>query len=170
MSAYARGRCRAVAPAAVVLEDWKTLEPRSLDVVVALHTLEHLESPLPVMEALSARLKPHGLFFFVVPNPGGLGRRLKRDAWFAYRDPTHRSLLTREEWSVLAQQAGLHVEWIRGDGMWDAPYVRRLPTILQRVLFGAPAAVQLVLPLHRPFLPTFLGECLICACAKSTGG
>jgi SAM-dependent methyltransferase len=169
VSAHARSLCQAIAPGAVVLEDWTVLEPSSLDVVVALHTLEHIEQPLPVVQALSTRLRPGGLFLFVVPNPGGLGRRLKRDAWFAYRDPTHRSLLNRGEWIVLSQQAGLHVEWVRGDGMWDAPYVPWLPLALQRVLFGAPAALQLVSPLRRPFLPSFLGECLIVAALKPAG-
>jgi SAM-dependent methyltransferase len=170
VSAYARATCQAIAPDTVVLQDWMTLELSGLDVVVALHTLEHLESPLPVMEGLSARLRPSGLFFFVVPNSGGLGRRLKGEGWFAYRDPTHRSLLTRDQWSALAQQAGLHVKWVRGDGMWDAPYVRSLPVAVQRILFGAPAALQMVSPLRRPFLPAFLGECLIFACVKSAGG
>jgi SAM-dependent methyltransferase len=169
VSAYARATCRAIAPDTVVLEDWTELELSSLDVVVALHTLEHIDRPLPVMEALSARLRPGGLFLFVVPNPGSLGRWLKRDDWFAYRDPTHRSLLDRNEWSVLSRQAGLHVEWVRGDGMWDAPYLPLLPVALQRILFGAPAAVQLVSPLRRPFLPAFLGECLIFAGVKSAG-
>jgi hypothetical protein len=50
--------------------------------------------------------------------------------------------------------------------MWDAPYVRLLPTSWQRVLFGAPAAVQIASPLRRPFLPPFLGECLIVAATK----
>jgi SAM-dependent methyltransferase len=162
----ARARCRLTAPDAVVLEEWQSLGPDSLDVIVSLHTLEHVARPLPVMQELATRLSPGGLFLFVVPNPGGLGRRLKRERWFAYRDPTHCSLLSRGEWVTLARRAGLQVEWVRGDGMWDAPYVRALPTSWQRVLFGAPAAVQLASPFRRPFLPATLGECLIVACKK----
>jgi SAM-dependent methyltransferase len=169
VSEYARTRCRAIASEAVVLGDWTTLEPASLDVVVALHTLEHIEQPLPVMRDLSARLRTGGLFFFVVPNPDGLGRRLKQAAWFGYRDATHRSLLSRDDWKALCRESGLEVAWVRGDGMWDAPYVREarwFPVPLQRILFGAPAALQLVSPLRRPFLPAFLGECLIVAAVK----
>jgi hypothetical protein len=58
---------------------------------------------------------------------------------------------------------------VRGDGMWDAPYLRYVswfPVPVQRILFGAPAALQLVSPLRRPFLPAFLGECLIIAAVK----
>ena len=162
-SAVARSRCRLTAAESLVLEEWESIAADSLDVIVSLHTLEHLERPLRVMEPLAAKLVPGGLFVFVVPNPGGLGRRLKRKAWFGYRDPTHVSLLSRGEWVMLARRAGLDVLWVRGDGMWDPPYVGLLPSSWQRVLFGAPAALQLISPLSHPFLPAVLGECLIVA-------
>jgi len=165
-SPHARDRCRAVAGKAVVLDEWTDLAPSTLDVVVALHTFEHIPDPLPVMQGLALRLRPGGLFLCVVPNPEGLGHRLKREAWFAFRDPTHASLLRCEEWIDLCRHAGLHVDWVRGDGMWDTPYVRWLPVLLQRVLFGAPAALQLASPLSLPFLPPVLGECLIIAAVR----
>jgi SAM-dependent methyltransferase len=165
-SPHARARCRLNAPDAVVLEEWESLAPESLDIVVALHTLEHLPRPLPTMHGLATRLTEGGLFLFVVPNPGGLGRRLKQRQWFAYRDPTHCSVLSRGEWVTLARRAGFRVDWVRGDGMWDPPYVRGLPVQWQRALFGAPAALQLASPLRRPFLPSFFGECLIIAAIK----
>ena len=160
-SAEARGVCRLTAPDAVVLEEWQSLPADSLDVVVALHTLEHLPQPRPAMEGLAQRLVRGGLFLFVVPNPGGVGHRLKGRKWFAYRDPTHCSLLSQGEWLTLARRVGLQVRWVRGDGLWDPPYMPLLPVGAQRLLFGAPAGVQLVLPLRRPFLPPVLGECLI---------
>ena len=162
-SPHARSACRQNAPDAVVLEDWESLEPASFDAIVSLHTLEHLERPLHTVKRLALLLAEGGLFLFVVPNPGGLGRRLKKGNWFAYRDPTHRSLLSRGEWCVIAKRAGLTVDWVRGDGMWDPPYVRLLPVAVQKVLFGGPAALQLLSPLRRPFLPPVLGECLIVA-------
>ncbi len=57
-------------------------------------------------------------------------------------------------------------EGLRGDGMWDPPYVPLLPVGVQRVLFGAPAGMQLVLPLKRPFIPDAFGECLIVAAER----
>jgi SAM-dependent methyltransferase len=165
-SAEARGTCRLTAPDSVVLEEWQSLPARSLDVVVSLHTLEHLPQPRATIEALAQRLKPGGIFLFVVPNPGGFGHRLKGRRWFAYRDPTHCSVLSRGEWLTMARRVGLRVRWVRGDGMWDPPYVPLLPVGMQRVLFGAPAGVQIALPLRRPFLPSALGECLIVLCER----
>ena len=58
--------------------------------------------------------------------PGMKGRR-----WFACRDPTHVSILSRGEWLTMARRCGLHVQWVRGDGMWDPPYVPLLPVGFQ---------------------------------------
>jgi len=166
-SPEARTVCRLTASDAVVLEEWESLPAAHLDVVVALHTLEHLTQPRPTMQALAQRLVPGGLFLFVVPNPGGVGHRLKGKRWFAYRDPTHCSVLSRGEWLTLARRVGLNVRWVRGDGLWDPPYVRLLPVGVQRFLFGAPAGVQLLLPLRRPFVPADWGECLIVLAQKA---
>ncbi len=165
-SPFARTQCRSTAPEAVILEEWESLPAASLDIIVALHTFEHLPRPLPTLQGLAAKLVSGGVLFFVVPNPGGLGHRLKDREWFAYRDPTHVSLLTRAEWVMLVRKAGWEVERVRGDGMWDAPYVRFLPTVVQRALFGAPAALQVFWPFGQPFLPPVLGECLIVTARK----
>lgn len=165
-AAAERGQCRINAPDAVILEDWQTLEPASLDAIISLHTLEHIPKPGPVLQELAGKLKPGGALLFVVPNAGGWGRRLKGKSWFAYRDDTHCSLLSRGEWLTLVRRAGLKVEWVHGDGMWDAPYVGLIPTAVQRPIFGAPAAIQLAFPIARPFLPADLGECLIIAARR----
>jgi len=150
----------------VILEEWKSLPAGTFDVIVALHTLEHLRRPRPTVEALCAKLVGGGLFFDVVPHVGGLGHRLKGQDWFAYRDATHVSLLSRGEWMMVMRRAGLQVLSTHGDGLWDAPYVRFLPTAVQRVLFGAPAALQVFWPAARAFLPAALGECLVVTARK----
>lgn len=165
-SPFARRQCRSTAPDAVILEEWDSLPAESLDVIVSLHTLEHLPRPLPILQGLAGKLVSGGMLFFVVPNPGGLGHQLKGRKWFAYQDATHVSLLTRGEWVMLVRKAGLDVLRVRGDGLWDPPYVPLLPTALQRVLFGAPAAVQVFWPFGQPFLPPALGECLIVTARK----
>ena len=165
-SPFARTQCRSTAPDAVILEEWDSLPAASLDLIVSLHTLEHLQRPLPILQGLAGKLTSGGILFFVVPNPGGLGHQLKGRSWFAYRDATHVSLLTRGEWVMLVRKAGLEVVRVRGDGLWDAPYIPLLPTALQRAIFGAPAALQVFWPFGQPFLPAVLGECLIVTARK----
>ena len=165
-SPFARTQCRSTAPDAVILEEWESLPAASLEIIVSLHTFEHVPRPLPVMQGLAEKLVSGGTLFFVVPHLGGLGHQLKGRGWFAYRDTTHVSLLTRAEWVMLVRKAGLGVVRVRGDGLWDAPYVPLLPTALQRILFGAPAALQVFWPFGQPFLPPVLGECLIVTARK----
>ena len=132
---------------AVVLEEWLSLPPASLDVVVSLHTLEHLPQPRRMMQQLARQAGPGRPAALRRPQPGRASGTASSAAWFAYRDPTHCSLLSRGEWVMLARRAGLEVFWVRGDGMWDPPYVVCLPLGSQRLLFGAPAGSQLFSPL-----------------------
>ncbi len=166
LSPSARSLCRENAPDAIVLEDWRSLSQDSLDAIVTLHTLEHVERPLGLIRELAERLRPGGRLLAVVPNTGSPGRKWKGDDWFGYRDPTHCSLLSRGEWATMIRRAGLDVDWIRGDGLWDAPYVRWLPTQVQRLLFGFPAGLQILSPVAKPVLPPDFGECLIIAASK----
>ncbi len=165
-SPYARSESRLQAPRAIILDDWTVLGKESLQAVVALHTLEHLREPAPTVVALARRLARGGIFLAVLPNPEGMGHWLKGKDWFGYRDPTHYSLLRRKQWLRVFSAAGLEIRSVRGDGMWDPPYVRLLPARIQAILFGLPAALQLVFPGGRPFLPPVLGECLILQARK----
>jgi len=46
-----------------------------------------------------------------------------------------------------------------GDGLWDVPYVRWLPTAIQRAIFGLPALVQVLTV--GAWMPLRLGESLL---------
>jgi len=159
--AAVRSRSRSAVPDAVILEDWNALPPASLDMIVSLRTLEQIARPLPTMQGLTSKLTAGGFLLLTVPNPGGLGRRLKGRSWFAYRQSAQLSLLTHGEWVMLLRKVGLEIVSVCGDGLWDAPYVGLVPTAVQRVLFAVPATVQMFWPLGGPMLPAVIGERLI---------
>jgi SAM-dependent methyltransferase len=165
-SPLARSQARLAAPDAVVLEEWESLPAESLDLIVSIRALEGLARPLLTLQALAERLVPGGLFLLVAANPGGLGRRLKGEPWFQRHGRSRQGVRSRGEWMTMIKRAGLEVLWVRGDGLWDAPYVGILPAGLQRVLCGLPGALELVSPFKRPLLPAALGECLIVAAEK----
>ena len=165
---FVRSRCRTNVPDAIVLEEWESLPPASLDLIVSLHALARLPRPLSTVKRLAGKLAPRASLLFVVPNPGGLGHRLKGKRWFAFRDAAPLSLLSRGEWVMLVRQAGLEVISVCGDGLWDVPYVRAIPVALQRAVLGVAAAAQVWAPLGRPILPAVLGECLIFVTRRAT--
>ncbi len=167
LSANARAICRENAPDATVLEEWESIPSASLDGIITLHTLEHISRPLAIVAMLVDRLSAGGRMLVVVPNTGSPGRGWKGEDWFGFRDATHCSLLSRGEWATILRRAGLVIDWIRGDGLWDPPYVRWLPTEVQRILFGFPAGLQLLSPIAHPILPADFGECLIIAATKA---
>ena len=144
-SAEARGGCRLTAPDAVVLEEWESLPAGQLrrDRLAAHARASAAAAPGHRTAGRSASCRA-ALLLFVVPNPGGLGHRLKGQRLVRLPRPDPLSAcLSRGEWLTLARRVGLEVRWVRGDGMWDAPYVPLLPVGLQRALFGAPAGVQI---------------------------
>jgi SAM-dependent methyltransferase len=161
-----RSRCRTNVPDAVILESWTSQPPASFDIIVSLRGMERLAHPQKTVTQLAEKLTDNGILLFVVPNPGGLGRRLKGAAWFAADLSAHGRLLTHGEWVMLLRKVGLEVVSVCGDGLWDVPYAGRLPAGVQRAIFGVPGAVQAWWPAARPFLPAPVGECLIITARK----
>jgi SAM-dependent methyltransferase len=161
LSPTARQLTESHASGVTVYERPDDVPSRSFDLVTALHVLEHIQEPSEALTWFSEWLAPDGFLFAVVPNPDGWGHKLKGTDWFAYRDPTHCSLLSMEEWLIKVRTAGFDLSRVGTDGLWDAPYVRRVPRIVQLPVFGAMAAAQVAL--GRVFLPPTWGECLVLA-------
>lgn len=144
-SPVARAKTSARIPSARMLSTIDELDAQSLDAVVSLHVLEHIENPQEVMRSVLERLKPGGLFFFVVPDLAGRGASIKGKRWFAYRDPTHCTFLTSEQWAALCVNVGFLIEVEGSDGLWDSPYLSYLPKLFDRLFFGFPLIVNVVL-------------------------
>jgi len=165
VSEYAVQRSRELAPRSrIVLGDLArgippTLGETAFDVIVARYVLEHLEDPAALLREMAGRLSTSGAALISVPNTASPGRRFKGEAWFGFRDPTHVSLWPPERWIEETRLAGLRVDRIFSDGLWDVPYVKGVPAALQYALFSVPAAAQVLAA--RPMLPLSWGENLI---------
>jgi len=159
LSPYARRATTERAPSARVVGDLGDVDDASVDLVCTLHVLEHIPDPAPTLAEFARILRPNGRLLFVVPNPQGWGHRIKRDAWFAYRDDSHCSLFDRDRWVALTEDAGFIVDRVNADGLWDPPYVGRIPRPLQLAVLGLPAALQVAA--GRVFLPRDWGECIV---------
>ena len=165
VSEYAASRCAIFAPSArVILGNIENGVPEGIpgagfDVVVARYLFEHLADPGAAIARCASLLRPGGYLLFAVPNTSSPGRRLKGDRWFALLDETHCSLLDPPLWKKLVGDSGLATEKIFSDGLWDVPYVRGVPKVLQYVVFSLPTILAVLLV--STALPLSWGENLI---------
>jgi len=164
ISDYALSQVNKHAPTAKTIKTMDKIKKGSLDGIIGLHVLEHLKRPQDTLAEFYEKLKPGGLLVYVVPNPDGYGHKIKKDKWFGFSDKTHISLFGERRWVDLTKQAGFVIQKVRGDGMWDVPYLPVLPAFLQKLIFFPPAALQLTT--GKAFLPTIFGECLIVVARK----
>lgn len=171
VSEYALARAERHAPRArlmqVDLTDPLPAEvPRGgFDLVLARYVLEHLADPGAAMGRLAGLLRSGGALMYSVPDTRSPGRRLKKDAWFGYGDETHVSLMSTQAWLALTREAGLEPEKAFSDGLWDVPYVRGVPRLLQYATLSLPTIVSVAAA--RPLIPPGWGENLIVIARRS---
>jgi 2-polyprenyl-3-methyl-5-hydroxy-6-metoxy-1,4-benzoquinol methylase len=162
VSEYAISEARKNTPTSVLrvatAEEIEAL-PGPFDVIAAFHVVEHLEDPLAVLQSCARMTKAGGLLVLATPNTKAPFAQKKGERWYGNRDPSHISLKAPEEWLALLAQAGYRIRRAFGDGLWDVPYVPVLPSKLQLLLFGWPAAVQTMTTV--PFIPVRFGEALL---------
>ena len=164
ISNYALSQVNKNAPQATTIKTMTEIKDGSLDAVIALHVMEHIEIPKDTLDEFFAKLKKEGVLVVVVPNPDGIGRKLKKENWFGFSDKTHISLFGEDKWRNLVKESGFHISKVNGDGMWDVPYLPLVPNVLQKLIFFPPAGIQYIS--GRVFLPTILGECLVMVAKK----
>ncbi len=126
-------------------ESLQHLAEGSFDVVVALHVVEHLDDPAATIGEIHRILRPGGLWLFATPNPDYALRRYKDHATDAIgSDPTHVNVQPPAQWRAWCEEAGFAVLRQFGDGLWDVPYLPRVPTLVQFGVFGLPAFAQVL--------------------------
>lgn len=107
----------------------------SFDIITCFDVLEHLENPIIAIKEINRCLKEQGLFVMSTPNIYSNGLKWKADNWHGNRNPTHLSLLSPERWIALIEQSNLKLIDIFYDCLWDSPYFKKIPTLLQHLLF-----------------------------------
>ena len=108
--AVAELRRRGVEAHAVDFPTFARAEPNAFDVAVSFHTLEHLASVAPLMEAAKTCVRPGGAIFLSVPNRQRAGRR---DDEPLDCPPHHVSRWDADQLRFLADRFGLELAAIR---------------------------------------------------------
>lgn len=148
----------------IAAEDLGVFPDDVFDVVIAKHVVEHLPEPELALAEISRVLAPGGLLLLATPNTSSISRTVKKDDWIGFKDPTHVSLWSPQQWIETLRRNHFSARKIFSDGLWDAPYVGWLPKSIQKVLFGAPGGLQAILGLS--VIPLRLGESLIVLAEK----
>ena len=142
------------------------LQDNSIDCICSLHVLEHVANPTNTLDLFRRKLIQKGLLVIVVPNDKSLGKKIKKNKWFAFRDESHVSLLRVEAWIEIVKKNDFDIVKVATDGLWDVPYFKYCPALIQKLLFYPTAAMQIWS--RSLFLPLFLGENLIIIARKSS--
>ena len=145
-------------------EDLGAFPEARFQIVIAKHVVEHLRAPEKAIAGMSRVLAPGGLLLLATPNLDSAMRVIKKERWIGYKDPTHISLKTPDDWLGYLREHGLHPRAVFSDGFWDAPYLPLLPARLQKILFGWPGGLQAILGWS--IIPLRMGESLIVLAEK----
>lgn len=113
----------------------------SFDIVTCFDLLEHLPDPQLAIQEFYRVLKNNGIVIIRVPNTDSIGARLKKEEWFGHRDKTHISLLSNEEWIDLLKTNGFEILEVFYDGLWDTPYFKGIPKVLQDLFIKFPSLI-----------------------------
>ena len=139
----------------------------SFDVVVAFDMLEHMSSPGLAISEIYRVLRKNGRLIATTPNVRSLGNRIKSPTAglvpSMYKDKTHESLLSRDEWVSLFRGAGFEMLRSDSDTLWDLPYSTRVPMILQKITL---IPFNMIISYLFGGLAWNLGENLVFVCKK----
>jgi SAM-dependent methyltransferase len=148
-------------------DDLSAFKDGEFSVVVGLHLVEHLPDPQGTIRQVHRILKPGGLFLYATPNPVYSLRRYKDEKTDAIgKDPTHINVQPPEVWAKWTNDNGFKVLRHFGDGLWDVPYFKGIPTALQFAFFGFPAFLQVVT--QTTLTPLSMGVNQICVARRSS--
>lgn len=136
----------------------------SFNVVIIKHIVEHLPDPQKAIREIGRVTGAGGTLILATPNLDSLLKPWKGKSWIGYQDPTHISLKRPAEWLSLIKSAGFEIVKVFSDGFWDVPYVRYVPTQIQKLFFGSLGGVQAVTGFV--FLPMRWGESIIVIARK----
>jgi SAM-dependent methyltransferase len=128
--------------------------PESVGVIHNYHVIEHVPSPLRMLQRLHDALVPGGILLGQTPNVASLGRRFWGDVWNQWHTPRHFVLFDPETLRRHAESAGFEVLSIRnsltGATQWAQSALCWLAKRRGRAFQGVDE------PLYAPLLLAFL--------------
>jgi len=129
----------------------------SVDVLFALHVVEHLTVPADFFGEARRVLRPGGMLIIATPNADGVGARLMKEKWVGHSDPTHICLNGPAFWRQALANAGFSIQRDGTTGLSGLPVLNKFPVSLihwiPTFIFG--------------YYPWELGEAYICEAIRA---
>lgn len=161
VSPGARQSMQWLVPGARVFQDMSSVPRAVYSGIVAVHVIEHLTDGdiRSVLQGWRDALLPGGRVLCVTPDLSGKGHALKGSSWVGFGDPFHINLKARDDWRRLFEEFGFRVLKVGTDGLWDLPYISRLPKWMDAGIHSVGTVVQFLV--GRLILPEGSGESAI---------
>jgi len=145
ISSYAIDKARKNTKKAVLYEgnceDLSKFEDNFFDIVTAFDFLEHLKEPQKTIQEINHILKLKGILVISTPNPISLGRKLKKEKWYGFTDPTHISIKEVSEWKAILERNNFKIIKLFYDYFWDTPYTSFLPKFIEDLFIKFPTFI-----------------------------
>lgn len=104
------------------VEDCRSYENNSIDLITMFHVIEHVNKPRDVIRKLEAWLKPDGILAIETPNIDSIDYRLfKNGLWGGFHFPRHWTFFSPSSLIQLLEQEGLKVVDVKfktGHSFW----------------------------------------------------
>jgi len=136
----------------------------AFNVVIIKHIVEHLPDPQKAIREIGRVTEKGGTLILATPNLDSLLKPWKGEQWIGYQDPTHISLKRPAEWIDLIRDADFSPLKVFSDGFWDVPYIRLVPSSIQKLFFGSLGGFQAITGFV--FLPMRWGESIMVIARK----
>jgi SAM-dependent methyltransferase len=142
--------------------------PETFEAVIAFDVVEHLKEPGQFLQEAHRVLRLDGTLLIRTPNVNSLGVRLKTGSKkllpAMLSDATHVSLFAEEIWFRELSIANFVVSTAGTDFLWDIPYTRYVPTLIQKLIL---IPMNILFAMFIGFSSWKLGENLIVVARKA---
>lgn len=105
------------------------------DVITSFDVIEHSKNPEKLISEFYRILKHNGTAIISTPNLFSWGKIIKGDEWHGVQDKTHINMKTINEWNKIFLDKNFRVIKFGTDLFWDTPYLKFIPSFLQKLIF-----------------------------------
>src|SRR3989338_11026929 len=132
------------------IQNLKTGKKR-YDAISMFQVIEHIENPLPVLRAALKLLKKGGILLITTPNHESPIRKILKQNWSVYHDPTHVAFYDKKTLKTVLKKAGFRKSEVKNDA-WRfislSHVIRRLHVMFPSIINLPPwLVIRLSIPI-----------------------